>query len=130
MKKLLLSTVFGISALSFSALAEKKIVNAHFSKESLVVQLQDSETGRSRWISSAKVGVINNTVKCTGVNCMATNLRIQKGSLYGDISLLNEATPSLKDVFMVNFYEDTLIDTKNLTLLELNGKYLIAIRIR
>ena len=115
---------------SLSAFAEKKIVNAHFSKESIVVQLQDSETGSTRWVSSAKVGIINDTVKCSGTNCMATNLRIQENGLYGDVMLLNETQPSLKEVFLVDFYEDTLIDTKDLALLEMNNKYLISIRVR
>ncbi len=114
---------------SLAALAEVKIVNAHFSKKSIVVQLQDSETGRTKWISSATVGIINETLRCSEENCTAINLRIQNNGVYGDVALLNENS-LLTQVFLVHFYEDTLINPKDLNLSKKNGIYLISIRVR
>lgn len=116
--------------MSLPAFAEEKIVNAHFARRSLVIQIQDSETGHTKWISSAHVGIINESLGCSGSNCTARRLRAQDGGLYGDVVLSNEMASSLDEVFLVNFYEDTLIDPSDLVLTTVDGEYLISIRVR
>ncbi len=115
---------------SLSSFAAKKIVNAHFSKKSVVIQIQDTDSGSTKWISTAKIGVIQSTLGCNGKNCTATKLRVDRDGLYGDVALFNEASPSLEGVFLTSFYESTLIDPRDLVLSQSNGKYIVSIKVQ
>ncbi|QDK44950.1 hypothetical protein DOM22_07125 [Bdellovibrio sp. ZAP7] len=114
---------------SLPAFAGSKIVNAHLSKQSIAVQIQNTETGATKWISSGSLGVVAPELGCDGVTCFATNLKNQNGALYGDVVFRGETKPSYEDVALTNFYEDTLIDISVLKLIEVNGKYIIALTV-
>lgn len=125
-------TAFFIS-FSINSLAMEttlKIVNAHFSRESIVVQIQDTTSGSTKWFSTSTVGVINSDMDCNGDNCKAFNLKVIDNGLYGDASILNQYDLSLTDTYLVSFYESTLIDPQSLTLSIRDGQYIVSIIVK
>lgn len=130
MKARLLGLFLMTALFSFTTFAGQKIVNSHFSKKSLIVQIQNDQTGSTKWISFSKVGVINTTLGCEGLNCTARNLKKNKDGLYADVLLSIGSEIVLEDVYLLNFYEDTLIDPSDLKLSYVDNKPILSIIVK
>lgn len=124
-----ISLLFALGVISSSAFSATKVVDSYFAKDSLWVQVEDSQANTLEWHSASKVGIANTTLGCTGTNCFATNLQIKNNSVYGDIFVLFETEPSLKNVFISDLHSNNQIKPATLGFVNHHGENVIIVYI-
>lgn len=118
---------FSLIIFNTFALAKMEIVKGHIANNTIWVEVYDYETNTLQWHSSEKVGVVNSVFGCTGTNCIATNLKIRNNSIYGDIFVLFEAKPSLKDIFVLDIHKENKINPSELGFVVHHGENIILV---
>jgi len=126
MKKILFFLIVGISSVGFAA---KNVVNSYFANGSLWVQVKDTQTNTLEWFSDTKVGLVNTALGCTGTNCMITNLKLNRNSIYGDVFVLFEPEASLKHVFILDLYKNNIVNPGHIAFVNHHGKNVIIVYI-